>query len=293
MPKKINILNKIIIGTAQLSNNYGIFNKLKSIQNKELKKILNYCKKQNIFYIDLANSYKNSINKLSKNNLVKFKIILKVGTINKNNYFSNLKAIVEKTLKELKVKKIYSLMFHDERDIKYLGDKKIMQYFLDLKKKNIIQKIGLSIYNFKKLKVSLNSFPIDLIQVPFNIFDRRILDKKLQKIISKNKIEVHARSIFLQGLLLQDPSSKKKIIQKNQSLLNSWHKFNEYQQKKKIMNCIKFVSQFKKINKFVFGVDNLDQLKTIVSIIKAIDYNIKLHYNFKLKSKKIVDPRLW
>jgi hypothetical protein len=293
MKKKINILNKIIIGTAQLSNNYGIFNKLKSIQNKELKKILNYCKKQNIFYIDLANSYKNSINKLSKNNLVKFKIILKVGSINKNNYFSNLKAIVEKTLKELKVKKIYSLMLHDERDIKYLSDKKIMEYFLDLKKKNIIQKIGLSIYNFKKLKVSLNSFPIDLIQVPFNIFDRRILDKKIQKIISKNKIEVHARSIFLQGLLLQDPSSRQKIIQKNQSLLNSWHKFNEYQQKKKIMNCIKFVSQFKKINKFVFGVDNLDQLKTIVSIIKEIDYNIKLHYNFKLKSKKIVDPRLW
>jgi aryl-alcohol dehydrogenase-like predicted oxidoreductase len=293
MKKKINILNKIIIGTAQLSNNYGIFNKLKSIQNKELKKILNYCKKQNIFYIDLANSYKNSINKLSKNNLVKFKIILKVGSINKNNYFSNLKAIVEKTLKELKVKKIYSLMLHDERDIKYLSDKKIMEYFLDLKKKNIIQKIGLSIYNFKKLKVSLNSFPIDLIQVPFNIFDRRILDKKIQKIISKNKIEVHARSIFLQGLLLQDPSSRQKIIQKNQSLLNSWDKFNEYQQKKKIMNCIKFVSQFKKINKFVFGVDNLDQLKTIVSIIKEIDYNIKLHYNFKLKSKKIVDPRLW
>ena len=113
MKKKINILNKIIIGTAQLSNNYGIFNKLKSIQNKELKKILNYCKKQNIFYIDLANSYKNSINKLSKNNLVKFKIILKVGSINKNNYFSNLKAIVEKTLKELKVKKIYSLMLHE------------------------------------------------------------------------------------------------------------------------------------------------------------------------------------
>jgi aryl-alcohol dehydrogenase-like predicted oxidoreductase len=293
MKKKINILNKIIIGTAQLSNNYGIFNKLKSIQNKELKKILNYCKKQNIFYIDLANSYKNSINKLSKNNLVKFKIILKVGSINKNNYFSNLKAIVEKTLKELKVKKIYSLMLHDERDIKYLSDKKIIGYFLDLKKKNIIQKIGLSIYNFKKLKVSLNSFPIDLIQVPFNVFDRRILDKKIQKIISKNKIEVHARSIFLQGLLLQDPSSRQKIIQKNQSLLNSWHKFNEYQQKKKIMNCIKFVSQFKKINKFVFGVDNLDQLKTIVSIIKEIDYNIKLHYNFKLKSKKIVDPRLW
>jgi aryl-alcohol dehydrogenase-like predicted oxidoreductase len=293
MKKKINILKKIIIGTAQLSNNYGTFNELGLIKNKQLKTILNYCKKNKILCLDLANTYKNSINKLSKNNLLKFNIILKVGNIDKNNFLSSLKSIFEKTLKKLKVKKIYSLMLHNESDIKYLKDKEIFQFFLNLKKKKIIKKIGISIYNFKTLGVNLNSFPIDLIQVPFNVFDRRILDKKLQKIITRNKIEVHARSIFLQGLLLQEPNMKQKIIQKNKLLFNNWHKFNAYQQKKKILNCIKFVSQFKIINKFIFGINSIDQLKTIVKIIKEIDCNNKLYYKFKLKNKKIIDPRLW
>lgn len=293
MKNKINFFKKIIIGTAQLSNNYGAFNKVGSIKNKELKKILNYCKKKNILYLDLANSYKNSINKLSKNNLVKFQIILKVGNLNKKNYFLSLKTIFEKTLKKLKVKKIYSLMFHDENDLKYLKDSKVLEYFLNLKEKNVIKKIGLSIYNFDMLIYNLNNFPIDLIQVPFNIFDKRILNKKLQKIIFRNKIEVHARSVFLQGLLLQDPTSKQKIIKKNKPLFNNWHKFNLYRQKKKIMNCIKFVFQFKEIKKFVFGIDSLNQLKTIVNIIQEIDYNEKLYYNFKLKNKKIIDPRSW
>ena len=146
--KNINIFNKIIIGTAQLSNGYGIFNKHGSIENKELKKILIYCKKKNILFLDLANSYEDSISKLSKYNLSKFKIILKVGNVDKNNYFLSFKSIFEKTLKKLKVKKIYSLMFHDENDIEYLIDSKIIEYFFNLKKKNIIQKIGLSIYNF-------------------------------------------------------------------------------------------------------------------------------------------------
>ena len=184
-------------------------------------------------------------------------------------------------------------MFHDENDLKYLKDSKVLEYFLNLKEKNVIKKIGLSIYNFDMLIYNLNNFPIDLIQVPFNIFDKRILNKKLQKIIFRNKIEVHARSVFLQGLLLQDPTSKQKIIKKNKPLFNNWHKFNLYRQKKKIMNCIKFVFQFKEIKKFVFGIDSLNQLKTIVNIIQEIDYNEKLYYNFKLKNKKIIDPRSW
>lgn len=83
----------------------------------------------------MANSYKNSIHKLSKNNLLKFNIILKVGNIDKNNFLFSLKSILKKTLEKLKVKKIYSLMLHHESDIKYLKDKEVFQFFLNLKKK--------------------------------------------------------------------------------------------------------------------------------------------------------------
>jgi aryl-alcohol dehydrogenase-like predicted oxidoreductase len=293
MLSKKNLLKRLIIGGAQLSQNYGAFNKDYSISNKELKKIVNYSRRKKIFFIDIANSYKNCIKKLSKNNLKNFKIIFKIRIRKKRNYLIELKKIINNTLKQLGINNFYSVMLHDELDFKYLKNKKILNYFFELKKKKIIKKIGISIYNFKKIKFFLKNSPIDLIQVPFNIFDSRILKKSLLTIIKKSGVEVHARSIFLQGLLLQEPNNNHSIIKNNQKLFNDWNNYNLGEKKIKIINCIKFVTQFDQIDKFIIGVDNFLHLKTIVNVLKNINYDIKLEYNLKLNHKKIVDPRFW
>ena len=139
----------------------------------------------------------------------------------------------------------------------------------------------------------MKNSPIDLIQVPFNLFDRRILQKSLLKILKKRGVEIHVRSIFLQGLLLQEPTSHHSIIKNNQKLFNDWNNFNLGKKKNKIMNCIKFVTQFDEIDKFIIGVDNFSQLTTIVNVLKNINYDDKLNYNLKLNNNKIIDPRLW
>ena len=41
-----------------------------------------------------------------------------------------------------------------------------------------------------------------MIQVPFNILDRRLATKNYLNKIKKKKIQIHVRSIFLQGILL-------------------------------------------------------------------------------------------
>jgi aryl-alcohol dehydrogenase-like predicted oxidoreductase len=290
---KKDLLKRFIIGGAQLSQNYGAFNKDYSIGSQELRKILNYSTKNEIFFIDIANSYKNCIKKLSKNNLKKFKIILKIRIKKKKNYLTKLKKIINNTLKQLKINKLYSIMLHNEFDFKYLKNKKVSNYLIELKKKNIIKKIGISIYNFKKIKFFLKNSPIDLIQVPFNVLDRRILQKNLLKIIKKKGVEVHVRSIFLQGLLLQKPNSHHSIIKNNQKLFNDWNNFNLGEKRKKIINCIKFVTQFNEIDKFIIGVDNFSQLTTIVNVLKNINYDNKIEYNLKLNNNKIIDPRFW
>ena len=67
---------------------------------------------------------------------------------------------------------------------------------------------------FKKLDFLLKKkFPIDVVQVPFNILDQRLNNNLFKKIISRKKIEVHVRSIFLQGILVDKkliPSKNKK-----------------------------------------------------------------------------------
>ena len=77
----------------------------------------------------------------------------------------------------------------------------------DLKKKEKLVKLEFQFIILKFWKKILDKFKIDFIQVPFNVFDRRILNKKILKKIKKKSVKIHARSIFLQGLLI-----KKKIF---------------------------------------------------------------------------------
>ena len=75
-----------------------------------------------------------------------------------------------------------------------------------MKKK--IKFIGVSLSNFRTFKSCLK-YNFDIIQVPLNVFDQRILNKKIINIIKRKNIAIHARSIFLQGSLLES------IIPKN------------------------------------------------------------------------------
>ena len=78
-----------------------------------------------------------------------------------------------------------------------------------LKKIKIVKNIGVSLYDFKKLDFLLKKFPIDVVQVPFNILDQRLNKNLFKEIISRKKIEVHVRSIFLQGILVDKTNSVK------------------------------------------------------------------------------------
>ena len=44
-----------------------------------------------------------------------------------------------------------------------------------------MKKIGFSAYDIKDVKKIINSFEFDILQFPFNIFDQRLLNKKLLK----------------------------------------------------------------------------------------------------------------
>ena len=63
------------------------------------------------------------------------------------------------------------------------------------KKEGLIKKIGFSLYNPQELEklFELNYIP-DLIQVPFNLIDRRF--EPYLKELKNMDIEIHVRSIF-------------------------------------------------------------------------------------------------
>ena len=89
-----------------------------------------------------------------------------------------------------------------------------------------------------------------------------IIDLKKVAILKfKKNIEIHTRSIFLQGLLLEDKIPKKFITYNRKfNQLDSWVKLNNIS---KLDACIQYVLKFPEIDKIVVGFNSLDQLKQL------------------------------
>lgn len=282
---------KLVIGSAQLGMNYGLFNR-KKISHKQFKKIENLILKSNISFLDTASSYGNSENIIGNSKLKKLRIITKIKLPNqKNIQIKNwvLKEI-SKSLNKLKIKKIYAVLIHDYRDLLGSYGKVYLLALQELKKKNIISKIGISIYNSEEIKKIWEFWKPDIVQIPFNLLDTRILDSGWLNILKKFKVKVFARSVFLQGLLINDHNPIK-MNKKYKIILNKFKNWCHENNTSLLEACIYFVKHFKQIGYLVVGFNNYNQLKEIIDVFKK--KRITIPNKFSTSKINLIDPRKW
>ena len=63
-------------------------------------------------------------------------------------------------------------------------------------------KIGVSLYDPSQIYEIAHENNVDVIQVPASAIDQRILQGDIISFCKKKNIEIHIRSVFLQGALL-------------------------------------------------------------------------------------------
>lgn len=282
---------KLVIGSAQLGMRYGLFNN-KKISFKEFKKIEKLVLKSKINFIDTATSYGESEKIIGNSKLKNLHIITKIKIPNKKNI--NIKnwllKEISKSLSKLKIKKIYGVLIHNYKDLLGKHGKNYLFSLQELKKKKIIKKIGISIYEPQEIKKIWNFWKPDIIQVPFNIIDNRILNSGWINILKKFKVKIYARSIFLQGLLVNQDNSFK-INKDYKILLNKYMNWCYKNNISLIHGCLHFVKQFKKIDYLVVGFNNYIQLKEIIDVFKK--KQIIIPKKFSTNKKNLIDPRKW
>ncbi len=127
-------------------------------------------------------------------------------------------------------------------------------------------------------------------QCPYNVFDRRLDENELLKYLSSNKIEIHVRSIFLQGLLLADYSKLPKKFLKWKSIFKKFYDWVLHNKVSNLNACYNFIRNNKYIDKILIGVDNYSQLKEIISVRR--NRNIKFP-DIVVKDEKLINPSKW
>ena len=280
---KCNIfISKIILGGAQLNSNYGITNFKKNRQSsKEAKKIINLIKKKNVNHIDGAEEYK--IFKEDKLRIIKdLKIDTKILLKDISNYKS-LKLKIKKYLSNNI--KVETLFIHDGDKILENSFRNKMNILYKLKKDKIIKKIGISIYDFTILKKVISKFNIDVIQLPYNLVDRRV--ERFKKLFIKNKIQIYARSIFLQGTILK----KVNRIVELQGIYEKVTKFSKITKQSNYQACLNFVLNNDLVDKIIVGVRNSKEMRILLNFkFKPKSYPIRFTRYEKLYA---YNPNKW
>ena len=128
-----------------------------------------------------------------------------------------------------------------------------------------------------------------MVQCPYNILDKRILTTGWFDKLKKIDIEIYARSIFLQGLLVNKAIYKKKSFKKWKKKISMWFQSLENNNISPIDYCLSdiLVNDFDKI---IIGINNFDSLKEIINFRK-VDINKMSH--LKINDYKLIDPRKW
>ena len=284
--KQIKFKKKFIIGSANFAHKYGI--NLVKVNQKEIDDIIKLAKKNKIYKIDTAKAYLGN-KKIFKNIKKNFKFITKIKPDPK---WISLEFCKKKLLSHFKMinnNEVETILFHDFRVLLTQHGDQIFKNLEFLKKKKYFKKIGLSIYDSKHLNYIISNYNIDVIQCPFNVFDRRILTSGwYDKLKNLNK-EIHIRSIFLQGLLINRSIYKNKYFLKWNKILTEWFNFLEKKNISPIDYCLNYSMNYD-FDAIVIGINSSKNLKEIINF-KSISRNRMK--NFEMTDTKLIDPRNW
>jgi len=161
-----------------------------------------------------------------------------------------------------------------------------------LRREGKVNKIGASVYNKKQIEDLVNTFDIDLIQLPFNLLDQRLLHDGTFDFLKQHNIEIHVRSAFLQGLLFIPLNELPEYFQPIKPTLT------RLKQKLSSLNlspaqaALAFINQTPQIDRIICGVNTAEQLQELTKAINTtIDH--EGFYQFAINELKFIDPSQW
>jgi aryl-alcohol dehydrogenase-like predicted oxidoreductase len=283
---KINLKKRLVIGSANFTQKYGADRT--QIDYKEIKKILNIAKKNGIYKIDTAKIYLKDKH-IFKNIDKKFKFYTKMIPDSKWVSLEFCQKQLENHFKIFNTNKVETLLFHDIKILFTKNGKIIFKNLETLKKKKYFQKIGISIYDTNCLNYMISNYNFDVVQCPYNILDRRILTTGWYDKLKNLDKEIHIRSIFLQGLLVNKLVYEKKYFRKWKKVFIDWFQFLEDKNILPIDYCLSDLLNYD-FDKIIIGINNSENLDKIMNF-KTVDKNKMI--NFKTSDTNLIDPRKW
>jgi len=284
-------MNRIVLGGAQLGLPYGILNGGETLSREEVARILDTAVDHGIDSIDTAIAYGQSESIIGETSQNRFNIFSKLPPlpVDISNVSEWVHSQVQGSLSRLKCTSLDALLLHRPQDLTGAQGAELYAAIRSLMAEKMIHRFGVSIYSPDDLEGIIDTFEIHVVQAPLNVFDRRILGVTDQ--LSALNIEVHVRSVFLQGVLIASPQDRPHRFEpwsEHFALFDEWVRSSGLSA---MACCIGFALQQPGIAKLVIGTTSAESLDEIMNSIPNSALEVPTHLQSSVE--QLIDPRFW
>ncbi len=286
-------MSRLALGTVQFGLPYGIANQAGQVPPTVVKSILQLASASSIDTLDTAIAYGDSETCLGEIGTQGFKVVTKLPALPDSctDVDSWVKQQVNASITRLGVTRLYGLLLH--RSDQLLGQNGVALYraLQTLKDDGQVQKIGVSIYSPSELVALTPHFHFDLVQAPFNLIDRRLHSTGWLQRLKDDNVQIHTRSVFLQGLLLMAKADIPEKFLPWNDLWLKWHRWLTDNDALAVNTCLSFALSFPEIDRVVVGADSAGQLAQIVSAANS-QSNVDFP-NLQCEDENLINPAYW
>ena len=284
-------MNRIVLGGAQLGLPYGILNGGETLSREEVARILNTAVDHGIVSIDTAIAYGQSESIIGETSQNRFNIISKLPPlpVDISDVSEWVHSQVQGSLSRLKCTSLDALLLHRPQDLTGAQGAELYAAIKSLMAEKMIDRFGVSIYSPDDLEGIIGTFDIHVVQAPLNVFDRRIL--RVTDQLSALNIEVHVRSVFLQGVLIANPKDRPQRFEpwsEHFALFDEWVRSSGVSA---MACCMGFALQQSGIAKLVIGTTSAESLDEIMNSIPNSVLEAPTHLQSSVE--QLIDPRFW
>lgn len=284
---------KLALGTAQFGLHYGINNHTGQVSVEAISQILAAAQQTGVNTLDTAIAYGESEHALGQNDLTGFNLITKLPAFPENcaSVKQWVKEQVVGSLTRLNIKQLDAVLLHRPEQLLQSQGLELYQALQQLKQDGLCRRLGVSVYAPAELEPIFARFKFDIVQLPMNVFDQRLIDSGWLSRLHEHNIAVHVRSLFLQGLLLMPEHQRPIIFNAWQPHWQRWQQWLQAQGLSPLEGCLRpFLAQ-PAIEKLVVGVDSLMQLQEILAVFNQPA--LPIPKSLSCHDEKLLNPSLW
>lgn len=259
---------RLALGTVQFGLAYGIANEAGRVGLDEARRIVREAAAGGIDMVDTAIAYGESEQVLGEIGLADWRVVSKLPALPAacTDVAGWVEEQVAGSLERLGIQKLHAVLLHRPEQLFDAHGERLFEALVGIRERGYAGKIGVSVYAPDELDRLFDRFAFDLVQAPLNILDRRLVASGWAQRLRRLGIELHARSAFLQGLLLMSASNRPAKFDRWQSVWHAWEHWLQETGLSPLEACLRYALSVTEVDRVIVGVDGIEHLHQILAV---------------------------